>query len=111
VGGVWADAGNPVVMAKPTDRANDKPIDRAVDRKAVARADWVTAFLCGESSRAPQLPSLLLEQVYLLEYVEKILMARERLRVCAMTAAKSRPRAGCCPPFTGGSFAEPPYPV
>ena len=33
-GGVWADAGNPVVIARPTDRANDRPIDRAVDRNS-----------------------------------------------------------------------------
>jgi hypothetical protein len=82
-------------MAKPTDSANDKLMDRAVDRQAVARADWITTFLCGESSRAPQLPSLLLEQVYLLEYVDKILMARERLRCLrhdsGKIAAESRP--------------------
>jgi hypothetical protein len=51
--GVWADAGNPVVIAKPSDRASARPIERAVDRKAVAQADWVTAFLRGESSIAP----------------------------------------------------------
>jgi hypothetical protein len=48
--GVWADAGNPVVSARLIDKANDKLIDKAVDRKAAARADWVTAFLRGESS-------------------------------------------------------------
>jgi hypothetical protein len=52
--GVSADAGNPVVSARLTvtmiDRANDKLIDRAVDRKAAARLGWVTAFLRGESS-------------------------------------------------------------
>ena len=50
--GVWANAGNPVVSARLTDKANDKLIDKAVDRKAAARADWVTAFLRGESSIA-----------------------------------------------------------
>ncbi len=52
--GVSADAGNPVasarLVASAIDKANDKLIDRAVDRKAAARADWVTAFLRGESS-------------------------------------------------------------
>jgi hypothetical protein len=48
--GVSADAGNPVVSARLIDKANDRLIDKAVDRKAAARADWVTAFLRGESS-------------------------------------------------------------
>jgi len=52
--GVSAYAGNPVVNAGPvarvSDKANDKLIDRAVDRKAAARLGWVTAFLRGESS-------------------------------------------------------------
>jgi uncharacterized protein YjbI with pentapeptide repeats len=51
---VWAYAGNPMVSARPvatpTDKASDRLIDNAVDRKAAARADWVTAFLRGESS-------------------------------------------------------------
>ena len=52
--GVCAYAGNPVVsarlVAKVIDNANDKLIDRAVDRRAAARLGWVTAFLRGESS-------------------------------------------------------------
>jgi hypothetical protein len=39
-------------VATLTDKASDRLIDRAVDRKAAARADWVTAFLRGESSIA-----------------------------------------------------------
>jgi hypothetical protein len=39
-----------MVSARLTDKASDRLIDNAVDRKAAARADWVTAFLRGESS-------------------------------------------------------------
>jgi hypothetical protein len=38
------------LVAKVIDNANDKLIDRAVDRRAAARLGWVTAFLRGESS-------------------------------------------------------------
>jgi hypothetical protein len=52
--GVCAYAGNPVLSARLAarviDNANDKLIDRAVNRKAAARLGWVTAFLRGESS-------------------------------------------------------------
>jgi len=51
--GVWADAGNPVVIARPADNASDKLIDKAVDRKAAARVDLITAFLRDESSIGP----------------------------------------------------------
>ena len=57
-----------MVSARLTDNASDRLIDNAVDRKAAARADWVTAFLRGESS----IP--LGQYVYLLEYVDKILI-------------------------------------
>ena len=57
-----------MVSARLTDKASDRLIDNAVDRKAAARADWVTAFLRGESS----IP--LGQYVYLLEYVDKMLI-------------------------------------
>jgi uncharacterized protein YjbI with pentapeptide repeats len=48
--GVSANAGNPMASTRFAAKVIDKIIDKAVDRKAAARADWVTAFLRGESS-------------------------------------------------------------
>jgi hypothetical protein len=36
-----------------SDKASDRPSDKAVDRKVAAQAHWVTAFLRGESSTSP----------------------------------------------------------
>jgi hypothetical protein len=82
-----------MVSATLTDKASDRLIDNAVDRKAAARADWVTAFLRGESSIAPG------QYVYLLEYVDKILITPGFSGVCTITTAKSRPGIGLARAF------------
>ena len=50
--GVCANAGNPMASTRLAAKVIETAIDEADDRKAAARADWVTAFLRGESSIA-----------------------------------------------------------
>jgi hypothetical protein len=47
-----ANAANPMASAKPVAATQDRPVDRAINRKAVPPLNWVTAFLRGESSLA-----------------------------------------------------------
>ncbi|WP_244548963.1 hypothetical protein [Bradyrhizobium canariense] len=45
-----ASADNARVSTRLVANAFDKTMDKAVDRKAAARVNWLTAFLRGESS-------------------------------------------------------------
>jgi hypothetical protein len=67
--------------------ASARLLANAVDRNTAARAERVTAILCGGESFTSLKP-----QVYLIEYVDKILKMRRGWGVCAITTAKSRPR-------------------
>jgi hypothetical protein len=47
-----ANAANPMASTKLVAATQDRAVDRAINRKTVPLANWLTAFLRGESSLA-----------------------------------------------------------